>query len=35
MGYNRAIRLMESLEQTGVVSAADSSGKRNVLLSLD
>ncbi len=35
VGYNRAIRLMESLEQTGVVSAADSSGKRNVLLSLD
>jgi S-DNA-T family DNA segregation ATPase FtsK/SpoIIIE len=35
VGYNRAIRLMESLEQTGVVSAADSSGNRSVLLSLD
>lgn len=32
IGANRAIRLMEQLELTGVVSAADNSGNRSVLL---
>jgi hypothetical protein len=32
VGYNRAARLVEQLEAEGVISAADSSGKREVLV---
>ncbi len=31
IGYNRAARMIETMEMTGVVSAADNSGKREVL----
>lgn len=32
IGYNRAVRLVELMEEKGVVSAADSSGHRRVLV---
>jgi uncharacterized protein (UPF0335 family) len=35
IGYNRAARIIEALEQAGVVSAADPTGKRAVLLNED
>lgn len=31
VGYNQAARLVESMEEAGVVSPADGSGKREVL----
>ena len=31
VGYNRAARMIETMEMTGVVTPADTSGKREVL----
>ena len=35
IGYNKAARIMETLEQRGVVSPANHSGKRDILISLE
>ena len=32
IGYNRAARLLESMEQAGVVSAMQSNGNRDILV---
>ena len=32
IGYNKAARIMEALEQRGVVSAPNHSGKREILI---
>jgi DNA segregation ATPase FtsK/SpoIIIE-like protein len=33
IGYNRAIRLLDAMEHSGVVSALNAAGKRQVLVS--
>ncbi|MCR2651028.1 hypothetical protein NSP17_24305 [Salmonella enterica] len=32
MGYNRAARLLEQMEQSGIVSAMQSNGNREILV---
>nr|WP_275427386.1 DNA translocase FtsK [Haemophilus influenzae] len=32
MGYNRAARLLDQMEERGLVSSMDNSGKRQLLL---